>query len=60
MVDKKNELKDIELNDVTGGTDKPHISIIVPTYTVEKWLPECIDNLINQTLKGIEIICPDD
>ncbi len=36
------------------------ISIIVPVYKVEKWLPECMDSLINQTLKEIEIICIDD
>ncbi len=36
------------------------VSIIVPVYKVEKWLPECMDSLINQTLKEIEIICIDD
>ena len=36
------------------------ISTIVPVYNVEKYLPQCLDNLINQTLKDIEIICVND
>lgn len=36
------------------------VSIIVPVYNVEKFLPECLDSLINQTLKDIEIICIND
>ena len=40
--------------------ERPKVSIIVPVYNVEKWLPECLDSLINQTLEDIEIICIDD
>lgn len=36
------------------------ISIIVPVYNVEKYLKRCLDSLINQTLKDIEIICVND
>ena len=36
------------------------ISIIVPCYKVEKYLPRCLDSLVNQTLEGIEIICIND
>lgn len=36
------------------------ISIIVPIYKVEKYLPKCIESLINQTKKDIEIILVDD
>lgn len=39
---------------------KPKVSIVVPVYGVERWLPECMDSLMNQTLKEIEIICVDD
>ena len=35
-------------------------SVVVPIYKVEKYLPRCIDSLINQTLKDIEIILVDD
>ena len=38
----------------------PKISIIIPVYNVEKYLGECLDSCINQTLKDIEIICVDD
>ena len=38
----------------------PRISIIIPIYNVNKYLRECIDSIINQTLKTIEIICVND
>lgn len=36
------------------------VSIIVPVYNAEKYIKECIESLINQTLKEIEIICIND
>lgn len=36
------------------------VSIIVPVYNVEKYLRKCLNSLINQTLKEIEIICIND
>lgn len=36
------------------------VSIIVPTYNRAKYLPTCIDSLISQTLKDIEILIIDD
>ena len=39
---------------------KPLISIIVPVYGVEKYLPACIDSLLAQTYENLEIILVDD
>lgn len=39
---------------------RPKISVIVPVYNTEKYLHQCLDTIINQTLKEIEIICVDD
>lgn len=36
------------------------LSVIIPVYNVEKYLKECLDSILNQTLKDIEIICIDD
>lgn len=38
----------------------PKISVIVPCYNVEKYIRTCLDSLLNQTLRDIEIICVDD
>ena len=38
----------------------PKVSVIIPVYNVEQYLHECLDSVINQTLKEIEIICVDD
>ena len=36
------------------------ISIIVPVYNVEAYLPQCLDSLIHQTYQDLEIICVND
>ena len=36
------------------------VSVIVPVYNVEKYLEKCLDSLVNQTLKEIEIIVVND
>ena len=36
------------------------VSICVPVYNVEKYLRECLDSIVNQTLQDIEIICVND
>lgn len=38
----------------------PKISVIIPVYNTEEYLRECLDSVVNQTLKEIEIICVDD
>lgn len=36
------------------------VSVIIPVYNVELYIEECLNSVINQTLKDIEIICIDD
>lgn len=36
------------------------VSVCIPVYNVEKYLRECLDSVINQTLEDIEIICVND
>ena len=38
----------------------PKVSVIVPVYNTEEYLCKCLDSIIEQTLKEIEIICIDD
>ena len=38
----------------------PKVSVVVPVYNVERYLKQCLDSIINQSLKDIEIICVDD
>jgi glycosyltransferase involved in cell wall biosynthesis len=38
----------------------PKVSVIIPVYNVEKYLSRCLDSVINQTIKDIEIICVND
>lgn len=38
----------------------PKISVVIPVYNVGKYLARCLDSVINQTFKDIEIICIND
>lgn len=40
--------------------NEPKISIIIPVYNTELFLNKCIDSVLNQTYKNIEIICIND
>lgn len=46
--------------ELLGGTMKPKVSIIIPVYKVEKFLTRCLDSVLEQTLKEIEVILVDD
>lgn len=43
-----------------SGVNQPLISVIVPVYKVEKYLNRCVDSIIKQTYKNIEIILVED
>ena len=36
------------------------VSVLVPAYNVEKYLRQCLDSLVNQTLEDLQIICIND
>ena len=38
----------------------PKVSIIIPVYNMERYLHECLDSLVGQTFRDIEIICFND
>ncbi|MCM1154124.1 MAG: glycosyltransferase [Ruminococcus flavefaciens] len=38
----------------------PKVSVIVPVYNVEQYLRQCLDSIVIQTMRDIEIICVDD
>lgn len=38
----------------------PKVSVIIPVYNVEKYIAQCLDSILGQTLKDIEVICVDD
>lgn len=40
--------------------NNPLLSIIIPIYNVENYLSRCLDSVINQTYRELEIICVDD
>lgn len=38
----------------------PKISVVIPVYKVEKYLRQCVDSVLNQTFRDIEVILVDD
>lgn len=45
---------------LTAAPPPPFVSVVIPVYNVEKYLRECLDSVVNQTLRDIEIICVND
>lgn len=48
------------MNDKRFAEKKPLVSVVVPIYNVQDYLNECIDSILNQTYKNIEVILVDD
>lgn len=47
-------------NQTATHNKQPKVSIVVPIYGVERYLNQCVDSILAQTLKDIEIILVDD
>lgn len=41
-------------------TQPPALSVIVPVYKAEKFLSDCVDSILNQTFRNLEVILVDD
>ena len=39
---------------------QPLVSVIIPVYNGENYLSQCLDSVLAQTIKGLEVICVDD
>ena len=39
---------------------QPKLSVIIPVYNVEKYIRQCLDSIVNQTYRNLEIILIDD
>ena len=46
-------------NKVSKVNTEPLISIVVPAYNIEAYLPRCLDSIMSQTYQNIEIVLVD-
>ena len=49
-----------KIQNVVDEIAQPKITVIIPCYNVEKYVIQCLETLVKQTFKNIEIICIDD
>ena len=50
----------VALGQVFQITGQPKITVIVPVYNVEEYLPQCLGSIVGQSYKNLEIICVND
>ena len=36
------------------------LSIVIPVYNVENYIPQCLESILSQSFKDLEIICVND
>lgn len=48
------------MGDAACGGNEPLISVVVPVYNVEPYLRKCVDSILGQTYRNLEIILVDD
>ena len=48
------------MNNINDNHSFPIVSVIVPIYNTEKYITECIESLLRQTYKPLEIVLVDD
>ena len=53
MIDNKVKRSSSGENSTPDSSSDIKVSIIIPVYNVEKYLRQCLDSIVNQTLKEI-------
>ena len=48
------------MNSNDAMSSKPLVSVVVPVYKVEEFLDQCVESIVRQTYKNLEIILVDD
>ena len=56
MIDRPIRFVQVSRQEVTMAK----VSVVIPVYNVEDYLRQCIESVLKQTLKDIDIICVDD
>ena len=48
------------MSETLSSSVKPVVSVIIPLYNTEKYIAECLDSVLNQTLREFEVLVVDD
>ena len=50
----------MHMSEVSGDSENAMVSIIVPVYNVEPYLRQCLDSLLSQSYRNLQIVCVND